>query len=70
MSTSSAKPSSLLAAQYVNGVYIPVGLLIVGTAIVKKEWLPFATILGALLGAWRVYNNRTKCPYPKPTLVT
>ncbi|KAI9681942.1 MAG: NADH-cytochrome b5 reductase [Bathelium mastoideum] len=51
------KSGSLLAPQYVNGVYLPVGLLLVGTAIVKKEWLPFAAILGALLGAWRVSND-------------
>ena len=60
MSANGIKPSSLLAPQYVNGVYVPVGLLLIGTAIVKREWLPFAAVLGALLGAWRVYNNRMK----------
>ncbi|KAI9692686.1 MAG: NADH-cytochrome b5 reductase [Bogoriella megaspora] len=60
MSAHTSKPTSLLAPQYVNGVYLPVGLLLVGTAIVKKEWLPFAAVLGALLGAWKVYTNQAR----------
>ncbi|KAI9795329.1 MAG: NADH-cytochrome b5 reductase [Piccolia ochrophora] len=52
-----SRPSSLLAPQYVHGIYIPMGLLLVGTAIVKREWLPYAAVLGALLGGWKVYNN-------------
>ena len=49
--------SGLFASQYVQGVYIPSALLIVGTAIVKKEWLPFAAALAVLLGSWKVYTN-------------
>ena len=49
--------SSAFAPQYVNGVYIPAGLLIVGIAIVKREWLPYAVALAAVLGAWKVYSN-------------
>lgn len=51
--------SDALAPQYVHGVYIPSALLIVGTAIVKKEWVPFALVIAALLGGWKVYSNRT-----------
>ncbi|KAF2438508.1 oxidoreductase, FAD-binding family protein [Karstenula rhodostoma CBS 690.94] len=49
--------SGLLSTQYVQGVYIPSALLIVGTAIVKKEWLPFAAALAVVLGAWKAYGN-------------
>jgi hypothetical protein len=38
-------------------VYIPSALLIVGVAIVKKEWLPYAAVLAAVLGGWKVYSN-------------
>ncbi len=52
------RPASFLSPQYINGVYIPSGLLLVGVAIVKREWLPFAVVLAVLLGAWKVYINR------------
>lgn len=48
MAAHTVKPGSLLAPQYVNGVYIPSGLLIVGIAIIKKEWLPYAVVLAVL----------------------
>ena len=50
--------SSPFAPQYVHGVYIPSALLIVGTAIIKSEWLVYAVALAAILGSWKVYNNR------------
>lgn len=43
--------------EMVQGVYIPSALLLVGTAIVKKEWLPFAVVLAAVLGGWKVFSN-------------
>ncbi|KAL5433175.1 NADH-cytochrome b5 reductase [Paraphaeosphaeria minitans] len=49
--------SGLFATQHVQGVYIPSALLLVGTAIVKKEWLPFAAALAVMLGGWKVYTN-------------
>lgn len=49
--------SSPFAPQYVHGVYIPSALLIVGTAIIKSEWLVYAMALAAILGGWKVYNN-------------
>ncbi|KAL1627705.1 NADH-cytochrome b5 reductase [Neofusicoccum ribis] len=52
--------SDALAPQYVHGVYIPSALLIVGTAIVKKEWVPFALVISALLGGWKVYSNQAR----------
>jgi len=49
--------SSPFAPQYVHGIYIPSALLIVGTAIIKSEWLAYAVALAAILGGWKVYNN-------------
>lgn len=53
----------MLSSQYVHGVYIPSALLIVGTAIVKMEWVIYAVAMAALLGAWKVYNNRKSVAY-------
>ena len=50
--------SSPFAPQYIHGVYIPSALLIVGTAIIKSEWLVYSVTLAAILGGWKVYNNR------------
>jgi cytochrome-b5 reductase len=49
--------SGYLAPEYVHGVYIPSALLVVGCAIVKKEWIPYAIALAAVLGGWKVYSN-------------
>ncbi|KAK5627681.1 hypothetical protein RRF57_003396 [Xylaria bambusicola] len=51
----------LTAKKYVDGIYIPAGLLVFGTFIVKKEWTPFAAILAILLGAWKFSSSRTFC---------
>ncbi|KAK7515350.1 NADH-cytochrome b5 reductase 1 [Phyllosticta citriasiana] len=53
--SSSAGP---FAPQYVHGVYIPSALLIVGTLIIKKEWAPFAVLIAAALGGWKVFSNQ------------
>ena len=50
--------SSWLSSQFVNGVYIPSGLLLVGIAIVKTEWVPYAAAVALLLGSWKIYRNR------------
>ncbi|PSN72185.1 NADH-cytochrome b5 reductase 1 [Corynespora cassiicola Philippines] len=47
---------SLLEPQFVHGVYIPSGLLIFGMAIVKKEWLPYAVALAAILGGYKIFT--------------
>jgi cytochrome-b5 reductase len=59
--------SSAFSPQYINGVYIPAGLLIVGTAIVKQEWLPFAVALAAVLGAYKVFSNGQSYAYANIT---
>ncbi|KAF2139122.1 uncharacterized protein K452DRAFT_311061 [Aplosporella prunicola CBS 121167] len=60
MSAHTVKPTGPFAPQYVHGVYIPSALLIVGTLIVKKEWVPIAVALAALLGGWKVYSNQAR----------
>ncbi len=52
------KPTSAFSPQYVTGVYIPSALLLVGVAVAKKEWLPFAVIIAALLGGYKFYGTR------------
>ena len=52
-----SKPASLLSPQFINGVYIPSGLLIFGVGIVKLEWLPFAVAVSLVLGAWKIYST-------------
>ncbi|KAI1854692.1 hypothetical protein JX265_002330 [Neoarthrinium moseri] len=52
--------ASLTSSQNINGIIIPVGLLIFGTVIVKKEWAPFAAILGLVLGAFRYLTGLPK----------
>jgi hypothetical protein len=47
----------LLAPRFVHGVYIPSALLIVGIAIIKSEWLPYAAALALVLGGWKIYDS-------------
>ncbi|KAI4225128.1 MAG: hypothetical protein L6R36_004148 [Xanthoria steineri] len=54
------KPTSLFSPQYITGVYIPSALLLVGVAIAKKEYLPFAVIIAALLGGYRFYSTQSR----------
>lgn len=53
-----AKSSPIFAPQYIHGVYIPSVLLLLGTTIVKKEWLPFAALFAVAFGGWRIYSSR------------
>jgi cytochrome-b5 reductase len=58
MSAGPAARNQFLSKQYIDGVYIPSALIIVGTLIVKRAWLPYAVALALALGAWKVYNSR------------
>ena len=51
-----SRRASLLSPQFINGVYIPSGLLILGVGIIKFEWLPFAVAVSLVLGAWKIYS--------------
>lgn len=60
------KMSEYLSKEFVNGVYIPSGLLIAGVAITKVEWLPFAILIALVLGGFKIYTSGVKAVL-KPT---
>ncbi|KAK0622880.1 hypothetical protein B0T14DRAFT_564294 [Immersiella caudata] len=51
---------SLLARKYFDGIYIPAGLIILGTIIVRREWTPYAVIAAIALGSLKYFNNLPK----------
>ncbi|KAI9887130.1 MAG: NADH-cytochrome b5 reductase [Watsoniomyces obsoletus] len=55
-----SKGNPYLNSSHLHGIYIPYALLVVGTAIVRWEWVPYAVVLGAILGAWKLYSNRPR----------
>lgn len=55
---------SLASRQYIDGIYIPAGLLVVGTYILKKDWAPYAVLLALALGAWKFISSRKFYPAP------
>ncbi|EKD21306.1 uncharacterized protein L3040_000660 [Drepanopeziza brunnea f. sp. 'multigermtubi'] len=58
--------AELFSSQNINGVFIPSGLLVFGTLIVKREWVPYAFILAALLSGFKLLKSQAK-PVLKPT---
>jgi hypothetical protein len=56
MSGTPAASNPYFSKSYVDGVYIPSGLLVLGCLIVKREWLPYAIALSLALGGWKVYS--------------
>ncbi|KAG6364491.1 hypothetical protein INS49_006092 [Diaporthe citri] len=60
-----ATKEPLSAKKYVDGIYIPAGLLVVGVAIVKREWLPYAVLVTLALSAikfWRTQPQKALKP--------
>ncbi|EYE96835.1 cytochrome b5 reductase family protein [Aspergillus ruber CBS 135680] len=45
------------STENINGVYIPSALLILGTFLVKQEWLPFAVAIAAVLGGVKLVGG-------------
>ena len=60
---STARSNSWLSSQYVNGIYIPSGLLLVGIAIVRAAWIPYAAAVVLVLSSWKIYRNRKSFPF-------
>lgn len=52
------KPTGPFAPQYIQTVYIPSAILIVGAALVKRSLVPLAVVIAAGLAAFQFYNNR------------
>lgn len=48
---------SAFSTENINGVYIPSALLILGTFLVKQEWLPFAVAIAAVLGGVKLVGG-------------
>jgi cytochrome-b5 reductase len=46
-----------LSSENINGVYIPSALLIFGTFIVKKEFVPYAVALAAILAGLKLFTG-------------
>jgi cytochrome-b5 reductase len=51
----------LTSKKYIDGIYIPAGLLVVGTLIVKREWTPYAALIAIALGLLKYFNT---CKFP------
>ncbi|KAK0621228.1 hypothetical protein B0T17DRAFT_508598 [Bombardia bombarda] len=50
----------LLSRYYFDGIYIPAGLLVVGTVIVKREWTLYAALVALVLGAIKYFRTLPK----------
>ncbi|EJP66833.1 hypothetical protein ACQRIT_006134 [Beauveria bassiana] len=55
-----AADDSLFARQYIDYVYVPGFLLIIGTAIVKASWVIYAIPVALLFGAYNFWNFQIK----------
>lgn len=58
-----ATKEPLNSKKYIDGIYIPAGLLVFGTFIVKREWVPYAVVLALALGALKFIRTRTSTVY-------
>jgi hypothetical protein len=45
------------AKKYVDGIYIPSALLVVGCVIVKREWAPYAVVVALLLSGYKLWSS-------------
>ncbi|KAL5877854.1 NADH-cytochrome b5 reductase, variant 2 [Pyricularia oryzae] len=45
---------------YVDGVYIPAALIVIGTAIVKRDWVVYSVALALALGTWKFFQLKPK----------
>lgn len=52
------KPTGPFAPQYIQGVYAPSAILIVGAALVNKTLVPVAIAIAAALAGYQYFNNR------------
>ena len=49
---------SVAARKYVDGIYIPVALLVVGTLMLKQKFVPYAAALAVVLGGLKFVTMR------------
>lgn len=55
------KEPSLLSTP-LHGIYIPASLLVVGTAIINRSWVPYAVGVALVLSGFKVYRGRKLIP--------
>jgi cytochrome-b5 reductase len=58
--SSAIQPQALLSRHYIDYIYIPAGLLIFGTLIVKREWAPYSVALAGILAAYNFWAMQIK----------
>ncbi|KAK4190126.1 putative NADH-cytochrome b5 reductase [Podospora australis] len=51
---------SLLSRKYIDGIYIPAGLIVFGTAILKAEYVLHAVVVAIALGAIKFWRTQPK----------
>ncbi|ROT38520.1 oxidoreductase FAD-binding domain-containing protein [Sodiomyces alkalinus F11] len=51
---------SILSRKYFDNVYIPVGLIIVGSLIVDRRWIVYSVSIALALGAWKFHSLQPK----------
>lgn len=52
-----------MSSENINGVYIPAALIVIGTTIIKSDWVPYAAAVATALGAWKLMGNSKKFPF-------
>lgn len=62
--TMAAAKAPLTSKKYIDGIYIPAGLLVMGVAISKRDWLPYAVVLTLILGAIKFLRTRESTARP------
>jgi cytochrome-b5 reductase len=58
--SSAVQSQALLSRHYIDYIYIPAGLLIFGTLIVKREWTPYSVALAGILAAYNFWAMQIK----------
>ncbi|EPE08814.1 nitrate reductase [Ophiostoma piceae UAMH 11346] len=53
-------PESYVSRRYIDGIYIPGLLLVVGTFIVKREYVAYMAAIAVVLGTVKFYNLQPK----------
>lgn len=61
-----AKSNQSLLSTPLHGLYIPVGLLIVGVAVIDYNYIPHAVAVAAVLGGFKVFRGRELHSPPPP----
>ena len=58
-----AASTSLFSRHYIDYVYIPAALLIVGTLVVKRDWTPYSVAIALAFGTFNFYKLRESAPW-------